>query len=132
MKNELDRFFSEGKKYNLASSPTYEPAVARQYFELAAQGGHMEATLALALMLHQGVGGPKELPKAISLLARAYFRDNDHEAVDCLVEVMREEVDAGNVSMNDIGLSELADRLEEMDRVTRYVRREILQLVRPR
>lgn len=129
--DDAEYLFKMGKKYNLASSRTFEPAVARQYFELAARDNHREANRSLALMFHQAAGGPKDFKKAVSLLAHGYFKLRDPEALDCLIEVLHEEIDVGQTTFDDVNLIELADQLESLQKTSERVTRDLRQLIFP-
>ncbi len=132
MNDDAEQMFKLGKKYNLASSQTFEPAIARQYFELAARAGHLEANRSWALMLHQATGGPKDLKKAVALLAHGYFGLRDFEALECLVEVLREEIDDGQTTIDDVNVVLLADKIESLQKISEQVTHELHQLILPK
>lgn len=131
MENDGEAYLKKGKAYNLASSRTFEPTMARNYFELAAKAGNREATRCLALMMHQGEGGPKDFQAAVRLLSNGYFGMHDTEALTCLVDMLEDESEAGRTIVERVNLIELADQLNSMQKMTERVLWALRRLVAP-
>lgn len=113
------------KEYNLTSSKTYKPVLARTYFAIAAKEGNPEAMRSLALMLHQGTGGEKDLKEALKWLAQGYFFKNDGEAAEYLVDLLDEEVEDGRTAINDVDLATLALELRELKKRSTHVQEKL-------
>ena len=131
MSDEAEDAFNEGKRFNLKGTAGYNPFFARHHFEIAAKKSHVEAVRSLALMLHQGAGGDKDLSEAVRLLSKGYFHLGDSEALECLENLLREEVEAGQTVLNDIDLAVLADRVESLKKYSDRVRHDVGYLIRP-
>jgi len=123
--------FNEGKKYNLDTSAVYAPTLARCHFEIAGRQGHAGAARSLALMLHQGAGGRKDLAMAIKWLSIGYFRLGDSESLECLENVLQEEIEAGQTAIQGVDLARLAIRVESLRKMSDRVRDDVRMLCEP-
>ena len=130
MDENADELFELGKNYNLARPQSFEPAVARNYFELAAKLDHPDAIRAWALMLHQGTGGPKDFVMAIRALARGYFVLRDTESLDCLIDTLHDEIETVQKIRNGIDLQQLADKLQTLQKLSDEVNDDLRNLIR--
>ena len=126
-----EELFQMGKTRNLESDQSYQPVLARGYFEEAAKEKHKGAMCALALMLHQGVGGPKDFTRAMKIWTSGYFDSGDLEALECLISAIEEEVDSGEKQRNDVDLQSFLEQLQCLQRASASVRKSLHWLISP-
>jgi TPR repeat protein len=127
--NDAENFYREGMRYNLSGDDSYQPSLARSFFERAAALGHIHAMRSLGLMLHQGSGGLKDLMQAIRCLAEAGLQKGDLESLECLLELLETEIDQGNDSINHVSLHKVAEELEQLLPLQKNVRSRISSIV---
>lgn len=124
-----EELFQMGKAKNLETDQSYQPAVARSLFEQAARENHKAATCALALMLHQGTGGPKDCKRAMKLWEVGYFNLGDREALECLINAVEEEIAAGEKQKNCVDLQSLLRQLLSLQNVSASVHKSLHLLI---